>query len=412
MRARCTTRATGASGRSTIDIHTDEGRALLLELGREVDVVIENYRPGVMDRVGLGYDDFRAVNPDVIYASLTGFGPVGPYAHKGAYDTVIQAYGGFAANQKELDADEPKFLKQTAADKITALYASQAITAALFARERGDGGQHVQLAMLDAVASFLWADAAGNEVLMDSDGTQPSSFVATFRPLKFADGWGIVTPTADKDFPAMCRAFGVDDTDPRLQTIRDRNANREFVAEVMDTVYAIAETTDGRRRDGGTRAGDGALRRGALDRRAARGPARGRGGHVRDPRPPAVGPGPPPAPPRAVRGDPGDARRAARRCWASTPTRCSPSSGSTPTGSRRCGSQASSAEARPSGQTRARRTLRASSPRRPCPISNSTGWPSLSRWPATSRPVWCTKRSVPVPWSMNPKPRLVSKNLM
>ena len=227
----------------TIDVHTDEGRALLLELGRDVDVVIENYRPGVMERVGLGYEDFRAVNPDVIYASLTGFGPVGPYAHKGAYDTVIQAYGGFAANQKELDADEPKFLKQTAADKTTALYASQAITAALFARERGDGGQHVELAMLDAVASFLWADAAGNEVLMDSDGSLPSSFVATFRPLKFADGWGIVTPTSDKDFPAMCRAFGVDDTDPRLQTIQARNQNREFVAEVMDAVYAVAETT-------------------------------------------------------------------------------------------------------------------------------------------------------------------------
>ena len=227
----------------TIDVHSDEGRALLLELGRTTDVVIENYRPGVMDRVGLGYDDFRAVNPDVIYASLTGFGPVGPYAHKGAYDTVIQAYGGFAANQKGIDDDEPKFLKQTAADKTTALYASQAITAALFARERGDGGQHVELAMLDAVASFLWADAAGNEVLMDSDGSFPSSFVSTFRPLKFVDGWGIVTPTSDKDFPAMCRAFGVDDTDPRLQTIQARNADREFVAEVMATIYAVAETT-------------------------------------------------------------------------------------------------------------------------------------------------------------------------
>jgi crotonobetainyl-CoA:carnitine CoA-transferase CaiB-like acyl-CoA transferase len=226
----------------TVDVHTAEGREILLGLGRGVDVVVENYRPGVMDRVGLGYEDFRAVNPDVIYVSLTGFGAVGPYAHKGAYDTVIQAYGGFAANQKGLDEDEPRFLKQTAADKTTALYASQAITAALFARERGDGGQHVQIAMLDAVASFLWADAAGNEVLMDADGSLPSSFVATFRPLRFADGWGIVTPTSDKDFPAMCRAFGVDDSDPRLQTIQARNQHREFVSEVMETIYAVAET--------------------------------------------------------------------------------------------------------------------------------------------------------------------------
>ena len=226
-----------------LDPHTDEGRVLALELARQADVVIENFRPGVMDRLGVGYEHVRAVNPDVIYASLTGFGPVGPYAAKGAYDTVIQAYGGMAASQKEVDEVEPRFIKQTVADKTTALYASQAITAALFARERGDGGQHVELAMLDAVASFLWADAAGNEVLMDSDGSLPSSFVATFRPLKFADGWGIVTPTADKDFPAMCRAFGVDDTDPRLQTIQARNQNRDFVAEVMTTIYAIAETT-------------------------------------------------------------------------------------------------------------------------------------------------------------------------
>ena len=226
-----------------LDPHTDEGRVLALELARQADVVIENFRPGVMDRLGLGYEHVRAVNPDVIYASLTGFGPVGPYAAKGAYDTVIQAYGGMAASQKEVDEVEPRFIKQPVADKTTALYASQAITAALFARERGDGGQHVELAMLDAVASFLWADAAGNEVLIDSDGSLHSSFVATFRPLKFADGYGIVTPTSDKDFPAMCRAFGVDDTDPRLQTIRDRNANREFVAEVMTAIYAVAETT-------------------------------------------------------------------------------------------------------------------------------------------------------------------------
>jgi crotonobetainyl-CoA:carnitine CoA-transferase CaiB-like acyl-CoA transferase len=224
-----------------IDPHTDDGRALVLELARDTDVVIQNFRPGVVERLGVGYDDVRAVNPDVVYASLSGFGPAGPYAHKGAYDTVIQAYGGFAANQAEPEGG-PRFLKQTAADKVTALYASQAITAALFARERGHGGQHVELAMLDAVVSFLWVDAAGNEVLMDADGTLNSSFVSTFRPFRFLDGWGIATPTADKDFLGMCRAFGIDHSDERLQTIVQRNQNREFVAEVMDAVYAVAAT--------------------------------------------------------------------------------------------------------------------------------------------------------------------------
>jgi crotonobetainyl-CoA:carnitine CoA-transferase CaiB-like acyl-CoA transferase len=224
-----------------VDPHTDDGRAIVLELARDTDVFVQNFRPGVVERLGVGYDAVRAVNPDIVYASLSGFGPTGPYAHKGAYDTVIQAYGGFAANQGEPNG-EPKFLKQTAADKVTALYAAQAITAALFARASGRGGQHVELAMLDAVVSFLWIDAAGNEVLLESDGTLNSSFVSTFRPFRFSDGWGIATPTADKDFLGMCRAFGIQDDDPRLQTIAMRNQNREFVAEVMDAVYAVATT--------------------------------------------------------------------------------------------------------------------------------------------------------------------------
>ena len=224
-----------------VDPHTADGRAIVLELAHETDVFVQNFRPGVVERLGVGYGDVRAVNPDIVYASLSGFGPTGPYAHKGAYDTVIQAYGGFAANQAELDG-EPKFLKQTAADKVTALYASQAITAALYARACGRGGQHVELAMLDAVVSFLWVDAAGNEVLLDADGSLNSSFVSTFRPFRFTDGYGIATPTADKDFLGMCRAFGIQHDDPRLQTIAMRSQHREFVAEVMDAVYAVATT--------------------------------------------------------------------------------------------------------------------------------------------------------------------------
>ena len=159
-----------------------------------------------------------------MYVSLSGFGSEGPYAGKSAYDTVIQAYGGLASNQGDPVTGEPVFLRQTAADKVTSLYAAQAITAALFARERGRGGQHVELSMLDAVVSFLWADAAGNEVLRDADGSQPSSFVQTFRPFRFRDGWGIATPTSDSDFAGMCRAFGVEGYDDPRVSRRSRSA--------------------------------------------------------------------------------------------------------------------------------------------------------------------------------------------
>jgi crotonobetainyl-CoA:carnitine CoA-transferase CaiB-like acyl-CoA transferase len=224
-----------------IDVSKPEGAEIVRRLAADADVVIQNFRPGVVERLGLGYDDVRAVNPDVVYCSLSGFGADGPYRDRSAYDTVMQAYGGFAASQADPEDGVPVFLRQTAADKVTALFASQAITAALFARERGLGGQHVQLAMADAVVSFLWADAAGNEVLMDSDRSQHSSFVAGFKPFRFADGWGIVTPTSDADFAGMCKAFEVAGwDDPRVKTIAERIKNRDVLEPIMDLCYAHA----------------------------------------------------------------------------------------------------------------------------------------------------------------------------
>jgi crotonobetainyl-CoA:carnitine CoA-transferase CaiB-like acyl-CoA transferase len=224
-----------------VDLQQPEGVAIVRQLAARSDVLIENFRPGVMTKLGLGYDDLAALNPDIVYASLTGFGSVGPYRDRSAYDTVIQAYGGFAANQADPQDGVPVFLRQTAADKVTALYATQAITAALYARERGHGGQHVELSMTDAVVSFLWADSAANEVLLESDHSQHSSFVAGFKPFRFTDGWGIVTPTSDHDFAGMCRALGAEGyDDPRIATIGERIKHREVLEPVLDMCYALA----------------------------------------------------------------------------------------------------------------------------------------------------------------------------
>ncbi len=224
-----------------VDLQQAEGVDIVRQLAADADVVVQNFRPGVLDKLGLGYDDIREVNRDVVYASLSGFGSVGPYRDRSAYDTVIQAYAGFAANQADPEVGAPVFLRQTAADKVTALFASQAITAALFARERGRGGQHLELSMADAVVSFLWADSAGNEVLLDSDHSQHSSFVAGFQPMRFADGWGIVTPTADHDFAGMCKALGVDGyDDPRIATIGERVKHPDVVRPIIDMCYAMA----------------------------------------------------------------------------------------------------------------------------------------------------------------------------
>lgn len=224
-----------------VDLGAAEGQALVLQLAAEADVVVQNFRPGVIDRLGLGYESVRAVNPDVIYASISGYGPVGPYRDRSAYDTSIQAYAGFAANQADPNGGPPTFLRQNGADKVSALYTAQAISAALYARAMGRGGQHLELGMADACVSFLWAESAGNEVLLESDGSLPSSFNAGFQPMRFLDGWGIVVPTTDADFAGMCKALDVKGwDDPRIKTVGERRKHRDVLEPVMDMCYAMA----------------------------------------------------------------------------------------------------------------------------------------------------------------------------
>ena len=224
-----------------VDCTDSRGREIVLELCAEADVFVQNMRPGVVERLGLGYDDVSTGNPDIIYLSLSGFGPDGPYAHRRVYDSVIQAQSGLVGNQTGINDESPRFLRQAAADKITAYTAAHAVTSALFARERGTGGQHVQIAMLDASVGFLFADAAAHEVALDND--QPhlaQSFSATQRAIAFADGHAVVAAVTDSEFHGMARAFGVDSSDPRLETMADRQKNRPQASDVFRAVHAAA----------------------------------------------------------------------------------------------------------------------------------------------------------------------------
>ena len=292
-----------------VDVQTDEGRDIVRRLAQDADVFVQNFRPGTLDRHGLGYDDLREGHDDLVYVSLSGFGATGPYAGKSAYDTVIQAYGGFGANQADPADGIPVFLRQTAADKVTAFTAAQAITAALLARERGHGGQHVELSMLDAVVSFLWADAAGNEVLMDSDGSRPSSFVATFRPFQFLDGFGIATPTSDHDFVGIMRAFDIEGAeDPRVATIAERNQHGDISSRDDEPVLRGRGDAHHRRSDGAAERAACAVRRGAVGGRARRRRARTGDRPVRGARPRRRRAVTAPPPPDPLRGDSGRAR--------------------------------------------------------------------------------------------------------
>ena len=219
-----------------LDLRQADGLAILRDLVADADVLVQNFRPGVAERLGVAYEDIRSIRPDIVYADLTGFGTSGPYSHRRVYDTVIQAQSGLAASQTGLNDDQPKFLKQLVCDKVTAYTACQAITAALFARSRGAGGQHMELSMLDACIAFLFVDGADHEVILDGDHSGPQSVAANNTPLAFDGGFAAVAVPTDKEFHGLARAMGVDSSDPGLATVRDRAANREKAMAVHRAV--------------------------------------------------------------------------------------------------------------------------------------------------------------------------------
>ncbi len=119
-----------------LNLASDRGRDIARRLVRDADVFVQNFRPGVMARLGLGYDELKCENSDLIYLSISGFGAEGPYAEKSAYDPGVQAYAGLASAPASPTAPEPQLIRHTAADKITALTASQALSASVSSTAR------------------------------------------------------------------------------------------------------------------------------------------------------------------------------------------------------------------------------------------------------------------------------------
>ncbi|MBW1901786.1 MAG: CoA transferase, partial [Deltaproteobacteria bacterium] len=178
----------------------------------------------------------------LIYVSVTCFGQKGPYAKKPAWDNVMQSFSGIAQSQADPETGEPVQFYQIFVDKLTAVTASQAITAALFAREQGTGGQHIQLAMADSVVAFLWPDVGAEATFQEKDGMELGTpLTRAAKPLRFADGWAQVAPVSDKEFFGLYRAFGVDvGDDPRLATIESRMQNLQVVEALFGKITAVA----------------------------------------------------------------------------------------------------------------------------------------------------------------------------
>ena len=158
-----------------LDLKRPGGREALLRLIADADVVMQNFRPGVADRLRIGYEDARAVRADIVYASICGFGETGPYAAKPVFDPLVQSLSGLTTVQAASDDRRPALVRTILPDKLTGFTVAQAIAAALFARERTGQGQHIRLSMLDTVIHFLWSSDMGNHTFVGDEAEAETS---------------------------------------------------------------------------------------------------------------------------------------------------------------------------------------------------------------------------------------------
>ncbi len=226
-----------------LDLKRDDHRAVLHDLIARADVLVENFRPGAMARLGLAAETLCAAHPRLIYASISGFGQTGPYAHARVYDAVIQATAGISASHPNQLNGEPTILATTVCDKLTALNAAQAITAALLARERSGQGTRLQLSMLDAALAFQWPDAMNNLTFVSRAARAFPEFGVRQRAYKTRDGHvATMTPQPD-EFAALCQGLGHPEliTDPRFAS---GDARRHNVNELVTQLQALIAEHD------------------------------------------------------------------------------------------------------------------------------------------------------------------------
>ena len=219
-----------------LDLTKADDKAILGTMIAKADVFIQNFRPGVVGRLGIDEAALRAVNPGLIYVSVSGFGDTGPYADQKSYDYVVQALSGLAALQTPPGGD-PTLVRSIVIDKVTAMTAAQSILAALLVRERGGGGQHIRLSMLDTALSFLWPDGFMQHSLLADDGrVTPAPHMADgYMVRRTRDGHLALMATSERQFPGLCAALGRNDwlTDPRFATLADRETNAELLSDLM-----------------------------------------------------------------------------------------------------------------------------------------------------------------------------------
>ena len=229
-----------------LDIKSDAGLKAAREIAAQCDVIVQNFRPGVTERLGIDYESIRKLKSNIVYVSVDGLGSGGLGAQRRVYDIVIQGLAGFAGMQAPLGGGAPTMINSSITDKITAMTVAQAVTAALLVRERRGFGQHVKISMLDAAIAFLWPDVMANATLSGEDireGVVPASVRFIFPT---SDGHIIVGMFAPAEWKGLClaieRAELIDD--PRFRTLKDRLNNVEEMNAILSSSFEHRPTRE------------------------------------------------------------------------------------------------------------------------------------------------------------------------
>ncbi len=224
----------------TIDIATPEGQQIVRELAAQSDVVLENYKVGQLKKYGLDYEALRAVKPDLVYCSVTGFGQTGPYAHRAGYDFIVQGIGGFMSITGERDGEPgggPQKAGVAIADLATGLYSTIAVLAALAHRDRTGEGQYIDMALLDVQVALL----ANMNTNFLASGKPPVRWgnahpnIVPYQTFQTRDGWIIVAVGNDGQFRKFVEAGGRPELadDERFATNPSRVRHRDTLVPIL-----------------------------------------------------------------------------------------------------------------------------------------------------------------------------------
>jgi crotonobetainyl-CoA:carnitine CoA-transferase CaiB-like acyl-CoA transferase len=210
-----------------IDVKSEAGRDVLAKLVTQADVLVQNFRPGTMERLGLDAEELRRRHPRLIYVSISGVGDTGPYVKKRVYDPIIQGLSGFADIQSQPVTNRPQMIRTIVCDKTTAVMTAQAVCAALYAREKTGKGDHIQVAMLDVMISYLWPEGMMQYTVVGSEVTAADPNDRPDLVFKTSDGYITCGTISDSEWQGFCKATGDPElaNDARFATPSGRSVN-------------------------------------------------------------------------------------------------------------------------------------------------------------------------------------------